>query len=142
LELGTVSLSNRQKAGETFEKVFRLFPVLKERLNQLGGTLSGGEQQMLAIGRALMANPKLLMMDEPSLGLAPLLVSQIFKTIAKLKDGGKTILLVEQNARKALLMSDRCYLLENGRVTMKGPSGAMINDQRVKESYLGGGLMV
>jgi branched-chain amino acid transport system ATP-binding protein len=138
LELGSISLRNKSEFGERFDEVLRLFPSLKERLNQLGGTLSGGEQQMLAIGRGLMANPTLLMLDEPSLGLAPLLVNEIFKTIKTLKENKITILLVEQNARKAILASDRCYVLETGRVIMEAPSGVIINDQRIKDAYLGG----
>jgi branched-chain amino acid transport system ATP-binding protein len=111
--------------------------VLKERVHQAGGTLSGGEQQMLAIGRALMGEPKLLMMDEPSLGLAPILINEIFKIITVLREKKKTILLVEQNARKALLTSDRSYLLENGLIAMSGASSEMINNQKIKDSYLG-----
>jgi branched-chain amino acid transport system ATP-binding protein len=138
LELGSISLRNRSEFGARFDEVLRLFPALEKKLNQLGGTLSGGEQQMLAIGRGLMANPTLLMLDEPSLGLAPLLVNEIFKTIKALKENKITILLVEQNARKAILASDRCYVLETGRVVMEAPSGVIINDQRIKDAYLGG----
>jgi len=138
LELGSISLRNKSEFSDRFDEVLRLFPSLEKRLNQLGGTLSGGEQQMLAIGRGLMANPTLLMLDEPSLGLAPLLVNEIFKTIKALKENKITILLVEQNARKAILASDRCYVLETGRVVMEAPSGVIINDQRIKDAYLGG----
>jgi branched-chain amino acid transport system ATP-binding protein len=138
LELGSLSLENKSEFRDRLDEVLALFPSLSGRLNQLGGTLSGGEQQMLAIGRGLMANPKLLMLDEPSLGLAPLLVNEIFKTIKTLKEKRKTILLVEQNARKAILASDRCYVLETGRVVMEAPSGVIINDQRIKDAYLGG----
>ena len=137
LELGSISLRNKSEFDERLDEVLRLFPSLEKRLNQLGGTLSGGEQQMLAIGRGLMANPTLLMLDEPSLGLAPLLVNEIFKTIKTLKENKITILLVEQNARKAILASDRCYVLETGRVVMEAPSGVIINDQRIKDAYLG-----
>jgi branched-chain amino acid transport system ATP-binding protein len=138
LELGTIPLGEKGKINEKMDEVMELFPVLKERLNQLGGTLSGGEQQMLAIGRALMADPRILMMDEPSLGLAPILINDIFKTIKALKERKKTILLVEQNAKKAILASDRCYVLETGRIVMEGPSAVIINDDRIKQAYLGG----
>lgn len=137
LELGSIPLRSRSGLSKRFQEVFDYFPVLKERIYQRGGTLSGGEQQMLAIGRALMGEPKLLMMDEPSLGLAPILVNEIFKIIAVLREKKKTILLVEQNARKALLTSDRSYLLENGLIAMSGASPEMINNQKIKESYLG-----
>jgi branched-chain amino acid transport system ATP-binding protein len=137
LELGSIPLRSRSELNKRFQEVFDYFPVLKERVHQRGGTLSGGEQQMLAIGRALMGEPKLLMMDEPSLGLAPILVNEIFKIIAVLREKKKTILLVEQNARKALLTSDRSYLLENGLIAMSGPSSEMINNQKIKDSYLG-----
>ena len=137
LELGSIPLRSRSGLNRKFEEVFETFPVLKERAHQAGGTLSGGEQQMLAIGRALMGEPKLLMMDEPSLGLAPILINEIFKIITVLHERKKTILLVEQNARKALLTSDRSYLLENGLIAMSGPSSEMINNQKIKESYLG-----
>jgi branched-chain amino acid transport system ATP-binding protein len=137
LELGSIPLRNRSELSKRFQEVFEYFPVLKERIHQRGGTLSGGQQQMLAIGRALMGEPKLLMMDEPSLGLAPILVNEIFKIITVLREKKKTILLVEQNARKALLTSDRSYLLENGLIAMAGPSSEMINNQKIKDSYLG-----
>jgi len=137
LELGSIPLRNRSELNKKFQEVFETFPVLKERVHQPGGTLSGGEQQMLAIGRALMGEPKLLMMDEPSLGLAPILINEIFKIITVLRERKKTILLVEQNARKALLTSDRSYLLENGLIAMSGPSSEMINNQKIKDSYLG-----
>jgi len=137
LELGSIPLRSRSGLNRKFEEVFETFPVLKERAHQAGGTLSGGEQQMLAIGRALMGEPKLLMMDEPSLGLAPILINEIFKIITVLREKKKTILLVEQNARKALLTSDRSYLLENGLIAMSGPSPEMINNQKIKDSYLG-----
>ncbi len=137
LELGSIPLRNRSELGKKFEEVFETFPVLKQRVHQPGGTLSGGEQQMLAIGRALMGEPKLLMMDEPSLGLAPILINEIFKIITVLREKKKTILLVEQNARKALLTSDRSYLLENGLIAMSGSSSEMINNQKIKDSYLG-----
>ncbi len=117
--------------------VFELFPVLKERRRQLGGTLSGGEQQMLAIARALMSKPKLLLLDEPSLGLAPIIVGKIFRVIQELNEQGMTILLVEQNAKAALKLSKRGYVLENGRITLKGSGEELINNPMVKKAYLG-----
>jgi branched-chain amino acid transport system ATP-binding protein len=121
----------------TMEEVFHLFPRLKERREQLAGTLSGGERQMLAVGRALMATPKLLMLDEPSLGLAPLIVREIFRIISELRRRGVSILLVEQNARAALQVADYAYVLETGEVSMEGPASQLANDPRVIESYLG-----
>lgn len=123
---------------QTMDMVFRLFPILKQRQRQAGKTLSGGEQQMLAIGRALMANPTLIMMDEPSLGLAPILVNEVFSKIVKLKGEGATILLVEQNARKALQIADRGYVLENGRIALEGSGEELSANQKVHEAYLGG----
>ncbi len=117
--------------------IFSLFPRLKERRKQVSGTLSGGEQQMLAIGRALMARPKLLLLDEPSLGLAPKLVETIFKTIVALNKKGMTILLVEQNAKKALDIADRAYILETGRITLQGPAKELAEDSEIKRAYLG-----
>ena len=120
------------------ERVYEQFPRLKERRRQVAGTLSGGEQQMLAMGRALMSNPKLLMLDEPSMGLAPLLVEQIFDIIKELHRAGTTILLVEQNAQMALSVADRGYVLETGRVTLTGPGQELLADEAVKKAYLGG----
>ena len=120
------------------EKVYAQFPRLKERRRQVAGTLSGGEQQMLAMGRALMSNPKLLMLDEPSMGLAPILVEQIFDIIKELHKAGTTILLVEQNAQMALSVADRGYVLETGRVTLTGPGRQLLADEAVKKAYLGG----
>ncbi len=125
--------------GETMQEVFALFPRLQERRKQLAGTLSGGERQMLAIGRALMARPKLLMLDEPSLGLAPLIVREIFHIIEELKRRGASILLVEQNARAALQVADFAYVLETGEVALEGPARELASDPRVIDSYLGGG---
>ena len=122
---------------ETLDEVFEWFPRLEERRGQLAGTLSGGERQMLAMGRALMAKPKLLMLDEPSLGLAPLIIKEIFRIIGELKKTGVAILLVEQNARAALQISDYGYVLETGEVTLEGPSNELANDTRVIEAYLG-----
>lgn len=119
------------------DRIYDLFPVLKERQKQPGGTLSGGEQQMLAIGRALMSNPKLLLLDEPSLGLAPIIVNKIFRTIKEINREGVTVLLVEQNARLALKLSDRGYVLENGRVALEGKGEELLNNEEVKRAYLG-----
>ncbi len=123
--------------GETMREVYALFPRLQERRGQLAGTLSGGERQMLAIGRALMARPKLLMLDEPSLGLAPLIVREIFHIIEQLKRRGASILLVEQNARAALQVADFAYVLETGEIALEGPARELANDKRVIDSYLG-----
>lgn len=129
----------RAKAGrqETIEEVFNLFPILRERRRQLAKTLSGGEQQMLAIGRGLMSKPKLLMLDEPSLGLAPLLVRQIFEIVQELKARGLTILLVEQNVRHSLAIADYAYVLENGRIVLSGPGREVLEDEHTKRAYLG-----
>jgi branched-chain amino acid transport system ATP-binding protein len=123
--------------AEDFEKVYRLFPRLKERHRQLAGTLSGGERQMLALGRALMSRPRLLMLDEPSLGLAPLIVRDIFQIIFRLRETGVSILLVEQNARAALQVADFGYVLETGEIVLEGPSAELVSNPRVIESYLG-----
>ncbi len=138
LQLGAVGRRDRSGTDDDLGRVFGLFPVLKERLKQAGGTLSGGEQQMLAIGRALMARPRLLLLDEPSLGLAPLLVERIFEAIASLKSGGTTILLVEQNARQALRIADRAYVLETGQIAMAGTAAQLASDPEVERAYLGG----
>ncbi len=140
LEMGAYSLNFKSQTSNfknNIEKVFSLFPVLKERTKQMGGTLSGGEQQMLAIGRALMANPKLLLLDEPSLGLAPIMVSKIFKTIKEINGEGVTILLVEQNAKAALRLSNRGYVLENGVIKLSGTGENLLHNENVKKSYLG-----
>ncbi|GAB4480862.1 MAG: hypothetical protein Kow0088_22690 [Anaerolineales bacterium] len=123
---------------EVMESVFELFPILKEKLKQDASTLSGGQQQMLAIGRALMASPKLLMLDEPSLGLAPLLVEKVFETIQQIHELGTTILLVEQNARAALSIADRAYVMEVGRLTIEGTGKELLNNDAVRKAYLGG----
>ena len=131
------SKKNNQQLKAQFEKIFELFPVLKERHMQLGGTLSGGEQQMLAIARALMSRPKLLILDEPSLGLAPIIASKIFKTIRGINREGVTVLLVEQNARAAMKLSGRGYVLENGRVALEGTTENLLSDEQVRKAYLG-----
>ena len=128
----------QEEIQKDLEFVFEVFPVLKERQRQTGGTLSGGEQQMLALGRGLMAKPKILLMDEPSLGLAPLLVREIFRVAGELRDHGTTILLVEQNARAALKLADRGYVMETGSVVLEGQSDELLADERVQEAYLGG----
>ena len=129
--------SGKRDQAETMEEVYGLFPRLKERREQMAGTLSGGERQMLAVGRALMAKPRLLMLDEPSLGLAPLIVREIFRIIAELRRRGVSILLVEQNARAALQVADYAYVLETGSVAMAGPARTLADDPRVIETYLG-----
>lgn len=138
LRIGGYILKSRAQMNRNFEQVYDLFPVLKERRNQQATTLSGGEQQMLAMGRALMANPKLLMLDEPSMGLAPILVDQIFEIIQSLHKAGTTILLVEQNAQMALSVADRGYVLETGKIVASGSGVELLNDEAVKRAYLGG----
>ncbi len=128
----------KEEIGNDLDYVFGIFPILKDRQKQMGGTLSGGEQQMLAVGRGLMARPKLLLMDEPSLGLAPLLVREIFRVVGELREHGATILLVEQNARAALKLADRGYVMETGNVVLEGTSEELLGDERVQEAYLGG----
>ncbi|MBR6569792.1 MAG: ABC transporter ATP-binding protein [Clostridia bacterium] len=137
LEMGGYSRPNSEIAG-SIENVFNRFPRLREREKQIAGTLSGGEQQMLAMGRALMSKPKLLMLDEPSMGLAPILVEQIFDIIKELHAAGTTILLVEQNAQMALSIADRAYVLGTGQITMSGPAAEVLADDRVRAAYLGG----
>ncbi len=138
LNMGAYSLGgDREAIEENRRRVFELFPRLEERKSQIAGTLSGGEQQMLSIGRALMARPKLLMLDEPSLGLAPMLVRAIFETIREINEGGVTILLVEQNARAALRLADKGYVLETGRTILSGSAEELIRDERVRKAYLG-----
>jgi branched-chain amino acid transport system ATP-binding protein len=137
LELGAAGPDARAKRAETLEWVFRLFPRLAERTRQLAGTLSGGEQQMCAIGRGLMARPRLLMLDEPSLGLAPVVVKLIFEVLAQINRDGTTILLVEQNVARALGLAHRGYVLENGRIALSGPRDALLASGHIKQAYLG-----
>jgi len=136
LEMG--AFTKKEVSKEDLEKMFQLFPRLKERRKQIAGTLSGGEQQMLAMSRALMSHPKLLMLDEPSMGLAPILVDQIFDIIKELHQSGTTILLVEQNATKALQIADRAYVLETGAITLSGTGAELAQSDDVKKAYLGG----
>lgn len=137
LFLGAYSRKNKAEIEKSLESVYEKFPRLKERENQVAGTLSGGEQQMLAVGRALMAEPKILLLDEPSMGLSPLFVGIIFDTIKEINKAGTTIFVVEQNAKKALSIADRAYVLETGKIAMSGTGEELINDQRVKSAYLG-----
>ena len=138
LMMGAYTVRNQQRFKEDLESVFQRFPRLAERRNQIAGTLSGGEQQMLAMSRALMIRPKLLMLDEPSMGLAPILVDQIFEIIKELNKQGTTILLVEQNANKALEISDRAYVLETGSITLSGTGVELASSDEVRKAYLGG----
>jgi branched-chain amino acid transport system ATP-binding protein len=137
LRMGSFHRSSRKDREKNFERVFSLFPRLKEREKQLGGTMSGGEQQMLAIARGLMANPRLLLLDEPSLGLAPLLVKNIFQIISEINRQGVTILLVEQNVRQSLLIAHRAYVLETGRVVLSGSGQELLNNDVVQRAFLG-----
>jgi len=136
LQLGSFRIA-KSIAAQSFERVYALFPRLKERRRQLAGTLSGGEQQMLAMGRALMGAPKLLMLDEPSLGLAPLIVADIFRTVGELRDAGVSVLLVEQNAKAALKIADHAYVMELGEFVLDGPAAEIATNQQVVASYLG-----
>jgi branched-chain amino acid transport system ATP-binding protein len=136
LQIGATPVGDAH-LDEDMETVFNLFPILRERVRQRGGTLSGGEQQMLAMGRALMAGPKLIMMDEPSTGLAPLIVKDIFRIILRLREAGNTVLLVEQNAKAALAIADRGYVLETGKIILQGPAVDLLNNADVQRAYLG-----
>lgn len=137
LEMGAFIMNSKAKIRENMDMVYEYFPRLKERRRQLAGTLSGGEQQMLATGRALMSNPKIVLMDEPSMGLSPLLVKEIFRIIRTLHKNGITVLLVEQNAKMALAVSNRAYVLETGTIRMEGKASELLNDDKVKKAYLG-----
>lgn len=137
LDLGSYTRRDKTQVKQDLEEVYELFPRLRERRSQQAGTLSGGEQQMLAVGRAMMSRPRLLLLDEPSLGLAPLLVKEIFNVVKRIRDRGVTVLLVEQNAHMSLAIADRAYVLETGRVVMSGPAQDIARDPRVKEAYLG-----
>ena len=137
LELGSYTPGARKRVAESLNRVFDLFPILLERKDQLAGTLSGGEQQMLAVGRGLMALPKLLMLDEPSLGLAPITVKSIFEAIAKINQSGTTILLVEQDVKKSLSLARRGYVMENGRITLRGEAQELLLNEHLKKAYLG-----
>jgi len=136
LQMGAYSRHKKDDYSEDLERVFTSFPRLKERISQQAGTLSGGEQQMLAMGRALMSRPKLLLLDEPSMGLAPILVDEIFNIIEKINKQGTTVLLVEQNANRALHIADRAYVLETGKIITSGDATELLNDDKVKEAYL------
>ncbi len=138
LLMGAYTLRGKQDVEPALETVYTMFPVLRSRRKQMAGTLSGGEQQMLAIGRALMADPVLLMLDEPSLGLAPLVVNDIFAIIKELHNAGRTVLLVEQNAKKALQIADRAYVIELGRITGEGSSAQLLQSDAIRKAYLGG----
>ncbi len=137
LLMGAYSRKDKAEVAENMERVFAQFPRLAERKSQLAGTLSGGEQQMLAMGRALLSNPELIVLDEPSMGLSPLLVGEVFEIVKSFREAGKTVLLVEQNAKKALAVSDRAYVLENGVITMSGNAAELADDERVRKAYLG-----
>ena len=137
LKMGAYTRSNKTEIEETLEMVYRRFPRLEERKNQMAGTLSGGEQQMLAMGRALMSKPKIILMDEPSMGLSPIFVNEIFDIIKAVSASGTTVLLVEQNAKKALSIADRAYVLETGNIILEGDAKVLMNDERVKKAYLG-----
>lgn len=137
LKLGTFTRKDKNEIEETLQHIYARFPRLKERKNQLAGTLSGGEQQMLAMGRALMSKPRIILMDEPSMGLSPIYVNEIFNIIKEVSKAGTTVLLVEQNAKKALSIADRAYVLETGRISLSGNAADLLNDESVKKAYLG-----
>lgn len=137
LKLGAYTRNDKNEMEETLKMVYERFPRLEERKNQMAGTLSGGEQQMLAMGRALMSKPKIILMDEPSMGLSPIFVNEIFDIIKAVSASGTTVLLVEQNAKKALSIADRAYVLETGNIILEGDAKVLMNDERVKKAYLG-----
>lgn len=137
LMMGAYTRKDKKEIAETLAMVYRRFPRLEERKKQMAGTLSGGEQQMLAMGRALMSKPKIILMDEPSMGLSPIFVNEIFDIIKAVSASGTTVLLVEQNAKKALSIADRAYVLETGKIILEGDAKVLMNDERVKKAYLG-----
>ena len=137
LKLGAYTRKDKQEIAESLERVYKSFPRLKERKNQLAGTLSGGEQQMLAMGRALMSKPRIILMDEPSMGLSPIFVNEIFDIIQEVSKSGTTVLLVEQNAKKALSIADRAYVLETGKIVLEGKASDLLNNDSIKKAYLG-----
>lgn len=137
LKMGAYTRKNKEEIRQTLENVFLRFPRLEERQNQLAGTLSGGEQQMLAMGRALMSHPKIILMDEPSMGLSPIFVNEIFDIIQEVSKGGTTVLLVEQNAKKALSIADRAYVLETGRIVLEGKAADLLQNDSIRKAYLG-----
>ncbi len=137
LRMGAYTRTDKNEIEETLQIVYQRFPRLEERKNQMAGTLSGGEQQMLAMGRALMSHPRLIVMDEPSMGLSPIFVNEIFDIIEKVSAGGTTVLLVEQNAKKALSIADRAYVLETGNIVLSGPARDLLEDDSIKKAYLG-----
>ena len=137
LRMGAYTRKNKEELDETLKMVYERFPRLEERQNQMAGTLSGGEQQMLAMGRALMSHPRLILMDEPSMGLSPIFVNEIFDIIRQVSKSGTTVLLVEQNAKKALSIADRAYVLETGRIVLEGKADVLMNDDSIKKAYLG-----
>ena len=137
LKMGAYTRKDKQEIEDTLKMVFKHFPRLEERQNQLAGTLSGGEQQMLAMGRALMSHPKIILMDEPSMGLSPIFVNEIFNIIKEVSKAGTTVLLVEQNAKKALSIADRAYVLETGNIVLEGKASDLLNDDSIKKAYLG-----
>lgn len=137
LKLGAYTRKDKAEVADTLKRVYRSFPRLEERKNQSAGTLSGGEQQMLAMGRALMSKPRIILMDEPSMGLSPIFVEEIFHIIQEISESGTTVLLVEQNAKKALSIADRAYVLETGNIVLSGDANVLMNDESIKKAYLG-----
>ena len=137
LKMGAYTRKDKNEIEATIQKVYQHFPRLQERQNQMAGTLSGGEQQMLAMGRALMSQPSIILMDEPSMGLSPIFVNEIFNIIKEVSESGTTVLLVEQNAKKALAIADRAYVLETGKTTLEGKASDLLNDESVQKAYLG-----
>lgn len=137
LKMGAYTRKDKSEINETLNMVYKRFPRLEERKNQIAGTLSGGEQQMLAMGRALMSKPKIILMDEPSMGLSPIFVNEIFDIVKEISSGGTTVLLVEQNAKKALAIADRAYVLETGKIVLEGKADDLLNNDSVKKAYLG-----